>query len=146
MRISLLLSFLLREKKQLLAYLFFGICTVVINIVCYWLLHSLCRFDNILCVVLSWFAAVVFAFSTNRAFVFKNKGLSSRDCLKEFSSFFSFRVITGILDVVIMYVAVDFLRRNSLVWKLISSTIVIIINYLVSRFFVFNGTRKNCCS
>ena len=127
----------LRKNKQLLLYLFFGICTTAINTICYWLLYDVLPFENLLSTILAWLAAVIFAFITNKLFVFESKRTSTQECINEVVSFFGCRLLTGILDVVIMAVAVDMLRWNGLLWKLISNIIVTIINYIASKFWIF---------
>ena len=127
----------LRKNKQLLLYLFFGICTTAINTICYWLLYDVLPFENLLSTILAWRAAVIFAFITNKLFVFESKRTSTQECINEVVSFFGCRLLTGILDVVIMAVAVDMLRWNGLLWKLISNIIVTIINYIASKFWIF---------
>ena len=127
----------LRKNKQLLLYLFFGICTTAINTICYWLLYDVLLSSNITSTVLAWLAAVVFAFVTNKVFVFESKRTSATDRINEVISFFGCRLLTGLLDVAIMAFAVDMLQWNGLLWKLISNIIVTIINYISSKFLIF---------
>ena len=127
----------LRKNKQLLLYLFFGICTTAINTICYWLLYDVLTLSNIVSTILAWLAAVVFAFVTNKVFVFESKRTNTTDCINEVISFFGCRLLTGILDVAIMAFAVDMLQWNGLLWKLISNIIVTIINYIASKFLIF---------
>lgn len=134
---------LYQKHKQIILYLFFGICTTAINTICYGALHELLCVDNIPSTILAWLVAVIFAFITNKIFVFDSKRTRASDQLKEFGSFFSCRIITGILDVVIMAIAVDYLKWNSLIWKLISNIIVTIINYVASKFIIFKNDNKN---
>ena len=124
-------------NKQLILYLFFGVCTTVINTICYGILYELLLVNNVLRTILAWLAAVIFAFVTNKVFVFESKRNNATEKLSEITSFFGCRILTGILDVVIMAVAVDYLRWNGLLWKLISNIIVTIINYIASKFFIF---------
>ena len=127
----------LRKNKQLLLYLFFGICTTAINTICYWLLYDALTLSNIVSTILAWLAAVLFAFVTNKVFVFESKRTNTTDRIYEVISFFGCRLLTGILDVAIMAFAVDMLQWNGLLWKLISNIIVTIINYIASKFFIF---------
>ena len=124
-------------NKQLILYLFFGVCTTAINTICYGILYELLLVNNVLSPILAWLAAVIFAFVTNKVFVFESKRNNATEKLSEITSFFGCRILTGILDVVIMAVAVDYLRWNGLLWKLISNIIVTIINYIASKFFIF---------
>ena len=127
----------LRKNKQLLLYLFFGICTTEINIIIYWLLHDALTLSNIVSTILAWLAAVLFAFVTNKVFVFESKRTNTTDRINEVISFFGCRLLTGILDVAIMAFAVDMLQWNGLLWKLISNIIVTIINYIASKYLIF---------
>ena len=127
----------LRKNKQLLLYLFFGICTTAINTICYWLLYDALTLSNIVSTILAWLAAVLFAFVTNKVFVFESKRTNTTDRLNEVISFFGCRLLTGILDVAIMAFAVDMLQWNGLLWKLISNIIVTIINYIASKYLIF---------
>lgn len=127
----------IRKNKQLLLYLFFGICTTAINTICYGVLHEFLCVDNIPSTILAWLVAVVFAFITNKIFVFESKRANVSDKLKEFLSFFGCRILTGVLDIVIMAIAVDRMKWNSLIWKLISNIVVTTINYFASKFWIF---------
>ena len=127
----------LRKNKQLLLYLFFGICTTAINTICYWLLYDALTLSNIVSTILAWLAAVLFAFVTNKVFVFESKRTNTTDRIYEVISFFGCRLLTGILDVAIMAFAVDMLQWNGLLWKLISNIIVTIINYIASKYLIF---------
>lgn len=133
------ISSLFSTHKQIILYLIFGVCTTVINTVCYWLLYDVLSWSNLLSTVLAWLAAVIFAFITNKRYVFESKKSGIHEQLTEFASFFSCRILTGILDVIIMAVAVDMLKWNGLVWKLISNIIVTVLNYIASKFLIFKG-------
>jgi len=127
--------------RQIILYLIFGVCTTLINTVCYWLLYELLVFSNVLSTVIAWLVAVIFAFITNKLYVFESKRTNLHAQLTEFASFFGCRILTGILDVVIMAVTVDLLKWNGLVWKLISNIIVTIVNYIASKFLIFKSSN-----
>ena len=131
------LKAMLIAHKQIILYLFFGVCTTAINTIMYWLLYDLLSLNNIISTVLAWLAAVIFAFTTNKVFVFKSKRTNTQERINEVASFFGCRLLTGILDVVIMAFAVDMLQWDGLLWKLISNIIVTIINYIASKFWIF---------
>lgn len=131
---------LYRAHRAFILYLFFGVCTTVINAVCYWLLYDVFARPNITSTVIAWLAAVIFAFITNKVYVFESRRTTLSSQLREVASFFGCRILTGILDVVIMFVAVDMLKWNGLLWKLISNVIVTVINYVASKFFIFKET------
>ena len=133
---------LYQEHKQVILYLFFGVCTTAINTISYAILHEYLHIANIVSTLIAWFVAVVFAFFTNKIYVFESKRPSISEKLREFGSFFGCRILTGVLDVVIMAVAVDYLKWNSLIWKLISNIIVTIANFVASKFFIFKTSSK----
>lgn len=128
--------------KEPILYIFFGVCTTLINTACYALLHDCLSVSNITSTILAWFAAVIFAFFTNRSLVFNSRSSTISEKLKEAASFFSCRALTGVLDVVIMFISVDILHFNSIVWKLISNIIVTIVNYVASKFFIFKKSAE----
>ena len=128
---------LYKTNKQLVLYIFFGVCTTAINTACYWLLYDMLVLNNIVSTILAWLVAVIFAFFTNKTYVFESKRIYPADCIREMVSFFGCRVLTEVLDVVLMIVAVDILMWNGPLWKLISNIIVTVINYIASKFFIF---------
>lgn len=128
---------MLYNNKQLFLYFIFGLCTTAINTICYWLLYDLFSMNNIISTIFAWLVAVIFAYITNKIFVFESKRECVAECVSEVMSFFCCRLLTGILDVMIMAVTVDILHWNGLFWKILSNIIVTIINYIASKFFIF---------
>lgn len=131
------------KYKSIILYLFFGVCTTAINMVCYGILYHSFKIGNVTSTVIAWLAAVVFAFITNKRFVFESKRTKVSEELVEFASFFGCRLMTGVLDVVIMVVAVDIMQWNALFWKLVSNVVVTIINYVASKFVIFKKPRQD---
>ena len=127
---------LILKYREVIAYLFFGGCTTLVNIISYYLSYNILNISNVTSTVIAWIISVLFAYVTNRIFVFEsnNKG---KAIIKEIFAFFSCRMFTGILDVAIMYFAVDIFEFNSLLWKIISNVLVIIANYVFSKIFIF---------
>ena len=127
----------LTAHKEIIIYLVFGVCTTVINAASYWVLYDVLSIGNIVSTVLAWLLSVIFAYATNKVFVFESKRTSAAARFKEAASFFSCRVLTGVLDVVIMAIAVDLLHGYGPLWKLLSNVIVIVVNYVASKFVIF---------
>ena len=130
----------IKKYESVLLYLIFGVLTTFVNIVVYYILFNHVLFSNILSNGIAWVAAVIFAFITNKIWVFKSKTLEIEQVIKELSAFFSARLSTGLLDMAIMYVGVDLLKVNSIYSKIISGVVVVILNYIFSKLFIF---RKN---
>ncbi len=123
----------LKKYKELLLYIVFGVATTLVNIVAYFLL-SKANLGTAVSTSLAWLISVVFAFLTNRKYVFN----AENSCfLKQFLSFFIMRIATGIMDVLIMVIFVDVLEFNDMFIKVLSNLLVIILNYIYSKFLVF---------
>ena len=99
--------------------------------------------NNVPSTIIAWVIAVAFAFITNKLWVFDSKKFNARTLMYEVPAFFVCRLATGVLDVAIMYLAVDLLAWHSLTWKLISNVLVIVMNYLASKFVIFNRSLKS---
>lgn len=125
------------KHEQSILYVFFGAITTVINTICYVLLYEWLNVNNLISTIVAWVLSVVVAFVTNKIYVFKSQKNKSYEILKEIVSFFACRIMTGVLDTIIMFVAVDWLQQNGIVWKVIVNFLVIIINFFISKFLVF---------
>lgn len=131
---------LLKRYRDIIAYVFFGVCTTCVNVATYYLFHELLGVRNIPATVIAWVVAVFFAFVTNKLYVFNSKSFNRKVFLWELSTFYSCRLLTGISDLAIMYTAVDVLALNPTLWKAVSDLIAIVFNYIASKFLVF--TKK----
>lgn len=127
------------KYKEALLYLFFGVCTTLVNLITKWiLLLTVIDSSNAIqlqvAIIISWIVSVLFAYVTNRKYVFESK---SKSIFKEISSFFGSRVLTLILEMVIMYIFVTALNFNVYLFTIISQVLVIVLNYVFSKLFVF---------
>lgn len=129
------------KYKAILLYLVFGILTTILNMVSYYYFYFQLRFNNILSTASAWFIAVLFAFVTNKYFVFESRHNSLNRSLYEGLLFFLCRLMSGIIDVSIMLIAVDHMGLNSMVWKFISNIVVTIINYVASKLYIFKKNK-----
>lgn len=128
---------LFHKYYDVLAYLFFGVLTTVVNYIvylpCYNLLHISAAVSN----VIAWVAAVAFAYLTNKPFVFKSHDWSAKTVVPELTKFVGSRIVSGALETAIIFVTVDLLLWDGNVMKLITSVLVVILNYVASRLLVF---------
>ena len=133
------LRVLIRKYYDILVYLFFGVLTTVVNYIvylpCYNLLHISAAVSN----VIAWAAAVIFAYLTNKPFVFKSHDWSAKIVVPELTKFVGSRVVSGVLETLIIFVTVDLLLWNGNVMKLIVSVLVVILNYVASKLVVFKN-------
>lgn len=128
---------LYNKYKFVFWYLVFGGFTTLINIAVYWLSYDILGISNSVSNIIAWVLSVIFAFVTNKLIVFESKDLTAKTVLAEAVKFCGCRIATGLLDLLIMYVAVDVLHLNALLMKVISNIIVIILNYVASKVFIF---------
>ncbi len=128
---------LYHKYKEIILFAFFGGLTTLVNVVAYFISSRLCRLNVIASTIIAWALAVLFAYITNRKYVFQSKNTTVKSVTMEFGAFISSRLLTGLLDLAIMYVFVKLLDQNDVVIKIISNIIIIISNYLLSRLLVF---------
>jgi len=121
-------------KKELILYLIFGILTTIVNIVVYLIFAKFLNIDYIISNIFAWFFSVLFAYVTNRIWVFERK---SNNIIKEATLFYGGRVFSGVLDTELMYLFIDILFINDFISKIIIQVIVVIVNYVFSKFIVF---------
>ena len=127
------------KYREVINYLIFGFLTTVISLLVYYILvftiidpHNpiLLQIANII----SWIVGVIFAYVTNRRYVFNSK---NQNKVKEASKFVIARIITLIMDMLIMFIGVTILKYNDKIIKIISQILVIVSNYLFSKIIVF---------
>ncbi len=133
---------MMKKYKGLILYGVFGVLTTLVNIITYFICAQILHISVVNSTIISWLIAVIFAFITNKIWVFESKTKNYQEVIKEIFSFFSCRILTGILDVLIMYIFVTKLNFNDLIIKVISNVIVIVINYVASKLIIFNKQKK----
>ena len=135
------------KYKEIINYLIFGILTTLVNLITkYILLFTILNptngFQLQIAIIISWIAGVLFAYFTNRKFVFESK---NENKLKEFISFVVARIATLLLEMFIMWFFVTLLKLNSdtwvLVFTLVCQVLVTIFNYILSKLFVFKKEK-----
>lgn len=129
------------KYKEEILYLFFGGCTTLVNIVAYFLFARILQFDTVASNVLAWILSVLFAYITNRIWVFESKEKTFGGVMSEMLKFVGCRVATGLMDTAIMYIFVDLLSFNDMVVKVLSNILVIILNYVASKLFIFKAKK-----
>ncbi len=137
-------QFFYKKQREIVSYLIVGVLTTMVSLVVYYgLVFTMLNPDNALELqvanVISWIISVLFAYITNRKFVFRSKSSKKG---KEFISFIGARIATLIMDMIIMYLGVTLLKGNDKIWKLASQIIVIIANYILSKLFVFKKDKE----
>ena len=125
------------KYKEIILYLLFGGLTTLVNFATYAALAHLLPWPTVLSTAVAWFLSVLFAYITNKIWVFESRTNTLRALLRETLAFFACRVFSGVLDLLIMWVCVDLLFLNDLVIKILSNVLVVILNYLFSKLWIF---------
>jgi putative flippase GtrA/UDP-N-acetylglucosamine transferase subunit ALG13 len=124
------------KYREVLLYLVFGGLTTLINIVAFYILRKL-SLELQVSNVIAWILSVLFAFITNKLFVFESKNKSKKENFKEMTSFFGFRVLSLLFDIGFMHLLVSILNIHEMISKILSNILVIILNYIFSKLFIF---------
>ena len=125
------------KYSDMIPYLIFGVLTTLVNIAAYWLLAHPLGLPTVPSTVIAWVLAVLFAYVTNRKWVFHSEATTRQEIIKEGVSFYLCRLGTGVLDWLGMYVMVVVLHWNDLIVKVALNIVVIVLNYVASRLIVF---------
>lgn len=129
------------KYKEIINYLIFGILTTIVSLLTYYLLvftilNPNNTFELQIANIISWIAAVTFAYITNRKYVFNSK---EKKITKEITKFYSSRLTTLFLDMIIMFIFVTLLKYNDKIIKIFVQIIVTITNYILSKLIVFKN-------
>ncbi|HBH1306263.1 GtrA family protein [Clostridioides difficile] len=130
---------ILKKHRETILYLFFGAFTTLVNIVSYLFFTRVILFNFMVANALAWILAVLFAYVTNKFFVFESKKIEIKFLFKEFLSFVSFRLLSGVVEMLIMYVMIDLLFVNDVIVKIFTNIVVIVLNYLFSKMIIFKN-------
>ncbi|NLL03760.1 MAG: GtrA family protein [Clostridiales bacterium] len=146
-------------NKEVILYIIFGVLTTLVNLVVFTICNrafdgtiflnsdflSFLFFDKpyLLSNTIAWIVAVVFAFFTNKMFVFQSKSFEIKNLLKELASFLGARVFSLIVEQIGLFILIDKVLLNELVSKIILGIVVVILNYFFSKLFIFKKSKNN---
>ena len=128
---------LFRKYEDVVSYLFFGVLTTAVNYVVYLPCYNLVGLSAAVSNVIAWVGSVAFAYLTNKPFVFKSRDWSAKTVIPELTKFVGCRVGSGLLETGMIFIFVDLLGFDGNVMKLITSVLVVILNYIASKLLVF---------
>ena len=129
--------------SSVVRYVFFGGCTTLVNLISFYVLRKLgvgLNIANVTSIIL----AILFAYVVNSRFVFQDKCETLADHIRPFCKFISARLMTMVIEVGGVWLLVAKLGMNDMVGKFATQFIVLILNYVFSKFFVFTTGKKNC--
>lgn len=134
---------LYKKYKEIINYMIFGGLATLVNFISYYIFARTLNVDEVISSGLSWFCAVLFAYVTNKLFVFESKKDSKKEMIKEMISFFLARIVSGALcDVGTFALMVKVLNINDIIAKLVTQVMVVIVNYIFSK-LIFKKENKN---
>ena len=128
---------IMNKYRDVIFYLFFGVLTTVVNYLVYLPCYNLWNLSAAVSNAIAWVFAVAFAYLTNKPFVFQSHDWSWPVVGPELAKFVSCRVASGLMETGILFLTVDLLGWNGNIWKLITSVLVVVLNYVGSKLLVF---------
>ena len=117
--------------REVISYLVFGVLTTLVNFVFYWLFTE----------VLGIYFAVIFAYITNKLFVFGSKSWELSIVVKEVLSFGAARILSLLFETGFLTLTVEIFKFPKLIAKIIAAVFVVIINYVASKLFIFKKKK-----
>lgn len=137
-----------KKNKEVLLYLFFGVMTTVVSFITAGiakaLLESVGAGDGAVAnvsSVFSWICSVTFAYITNRIWVFESSARGTAEILREGASFYGGRVFTLLVEMLIMNIGYAKLGFGYWLTKIAANVIIIVLNYVISKLFVFRKKK-----
>lgn len=130
---------LFMKYKEVISYLFFGVLTTVVNFVVYFACTDGLHINYLAATAVSWVAAVLFAYVTNRKWVFESKVSGFMPILREMAVFVGCRVFSGVMDMGIMFISVDMIGISDRIAKFITQVAVVVLNYIFSKIIIFRN-------
>ena len=123
--------------QDVIPYLFFGVCTTLVNMAAYWVSAYPLGLNVPVSTFIAWVLAVLFAYVTNRRWVFHSTARTSAEITREIFSFFSCRLATFLVDLGCMFLFVDVLHWNDILIKALDNVLVVVLNYVASKLLIF---------
>jgi len=132
---------LLRKYREIILYIFFGGLTTIVSFVTYYIGTKQIGMHYLAATFFSWLLSVLFAYVTNRIWVFKSKRRSFMGIAKELSMFIAGRLMSGVIEVLLMFVLVDIASVMDLAAKIVCNIIIVILNYIFSKLIIFKQPK-----
>lgn len=130
---------LFAKYKQTILYLIFGVLSTIVNILTYAFCTRNLNIEFLISNWIAWIVAVLFAYITNKFFVFESKEINIKFLIKELSSFVSCRLLSGIIEMILMYTMISLMSLNDFIVKIITNVVVVILNFIFSKLIIFKN-------
>ena len=125
------------KHDELINYIIFGGLTTLVNIVVFFILETLLSWPYLIANAVAIVLSILFAYVTNKLFVFQTKNDNYQENIAEFLRFIGLRFISGLADMAAMWLLVDFLSFDTNIAKIATQFIVVVLNYFFSKFLIF---------
>ena len=126
-----------KKYEEAISYLFWGGVAFFLSMILFYIFANMMFLHEQVANVITWIICVIFTYFTNRIFVFKSKSKGWKKVGKEFLEFVTARVITLLMECVILFVFVDLLSCHNMIGKFIGQVVVIVSNYIFSKLWIF---------
>ena len=130
---------LYRKCKEPLLYLFFCGLTTLLSIALFWVLTQPMHIPALAANAVDWIICVLFAYLTNRAWVFQDKAQDAKGILREWGAFFLGRIGTLVMEEIVLWLGIDLLEMSSMPIKVFAQVLVVAGNYVISKWMVFTS-------
>lgn len=130
---------LFKKYEEIIRYGFFGVLTTVVNFIVFYYFNSVLETSYIYANSLAIIISIIFAYVTNKKFVFKSQTHTFKQTFYEFLNFISLRLVSGIFDMVSMYLLIDGIGIDTNISKVLTQFIVVVSNYIFSKLFIFKN-------
>ncbi len=130
-----------KKYRDFFVYMIYGAMATIINAGIYALLFQVVQISNVSSTIIAWIITLIFAFFTNKFFVYRSDEKRIKFVIKEFYQFFLCRALSGIFDVLFMYITVDILSLHPILMKLIAALFVGLINYYGGKLIIFKDRK-----
>jgi putative flippase GtrA len=130
-----------QKYKETILYLVFGVLSTLINIGTYAFCTRVLGINYYISNIIAWLVAVIFAYITNKFYVFESKSIEYKYVIKELLSFMSCRVLSGVIELILMFVMLNLLLINDFIVKIITNIVVVILNFIFSKLIVFKNEK-----
>lgn len=125
------------KYREIIDYIIFGGLTTLVNIAAFYIFETLLDWPYLTVNAVAIVLSILFAYSTNKLFVFKTRDMTFNENLIEFLKFIGFRLVSGLADMAAMWMLVDLISVDTNIAKLLTQFIVVVLNYVFSKLFIF---------
>ena len=129
-------------NKEIFLYIVFGVLTTIVNFLIYFSFSELLSINYLISNIIAWIVSVTFAYLTNKFYVFNSNVKEKNKIIKEFIKFVNCRLTSGVIEMILLFLLVDIIKVNDVISKLVIGVIVVILNFILSKLFVFKKLNQ----